>query len=295
MAQPATIFLIGGAALLGYLAVRKRPTPTSSTISAPTMPPFGPSMGPSSGGQYVGAAGYTWPSADKFPTQEAFQAWLRGKGYASSSSGNVRDGATVSAVSSFQRDFNIVRHWLMSQGWGSDVPELSVDGKIGQNTIAAMVAVDATVLPGVSAQSWPVLVTQAKTPTPQPTPTPTPGPGPAPSPQDSDWGDHTLCFAAEGSITDNHYPTPHQLGTMNKMLLATAISQRKPSIVLQLTEGRPEFTVGGHTHDVSLGKTDLQRLSRGQSVTVVTSTENSGLTDALGNPHSHAVSIFCQK
>lgn len=283
--QPSTLFLVGGAALLGYLAVRRTPTSTAETPSPSPYPYPTPGPGPApAGGRYVGAPGFTWPHADKFGTQASFQAWLRAKGYHPSLSGNVRDGATVAAVHSYQRDFNIVRHWLIEQGWQSQIADLSVDGKIGPATIGSMVAVDQNIMPGNNVQSWQALVTQAKG-----------GASPTPTPTQSAWGDHTLCFAAEGSITGNHYPTPHQLGTANKMLLASAISQRQSIVELELTPGRPEYTLGTHTHKVVITKDDLQRLSRGQQVTVQSSIDTSGLTDQFGNPHSHAVTIFCQK
>ena len=279
--QPSTLFLVGGSALLGYLAVRRKPTTPAATPSPYPTP--GPTPGPA-GGKYVGAPGYVWPHADKFGTQAAFQAWLRARGYYPSLSGNVRDGATVAAVHSYQRDFNIVRNWLIEQGWQSEIGKLSVDGKLGAATIGSMVSVDKSLLPGNNVQTWQALVQQSK------------GGGPAPSPSPpSPWGDHTLCFAAEGSITENHYPQPHQLGNANKLLLASAISQRQSLVELELTPGRPQYTLGTHTHKALVNKAQLQRLSRGEQVTVHSSTDTSGLTDQFGSPHSHAVTIFCQK
>lgn len=157
MAVPSTLFLIAGAALMGYLVVRRSPATTSAPGPAPYQ-----GGGGGSGTQHVGAPGYVWPHPDKFPTQASFQGWLSQRGYQPGSSGNVRDGATVAAVHSYQRDFNEVRSWLIAQGWGAIVPRLMVDGMIGNGTIGAMVATDQSILPGNNTQDWQALVAQAK-------------------------------------------------------------------------------------------------------------------------------------
>jgi len=158
-----SLLLIGLAGLLGYLAIRKRKAPEQILPpeppgpEPPPPPPPGP-PGPSQG-HYVGdpSGPFDWPHKDMFSTPLSFQTWLQTHGYPNSMSGNVRDDPTIQAVGTFQNDFNDVRIHLQQKGW-SVPPKLTVDGRLGVNTINAMWNVDTKILPntygGAGGATW---------------------------------------------------------------------------------------------------------------------------------------------
>lgn len=171
-AGPGTILLLAGAAVLGYMAVRrKKPTTTAAVPPGGVAPPNGgaaPDGGTGNGagagtggetGNFVGT-GWVWPRQDKFPTENSFIGWLLGHGYVPGPpDGNVRKPATEGAVMNFQNEFNAVVDYAKDQGWG--VPnKLTVDGKIGTNTINAMIQADT--LMGTAGMGWKQLVAAAQ-------------------------------------------------------------------------------------------------------------------------------------
>ncbi len=72
--------------------------------------------------------------------------------------GDVRKPATEAAVMDFQNEFNAVRDYLKDKNWS--VPNrLSVDGKIGKNTINAFIVSEK--LQGDLGKHWKMIVEES--------------------------------------------------------------------------------------------------------------------------------------
>lgn len=98
-------------------------------------------------GKYVGAKGYTsWPFQTRYPNAQAFIDQLKVMGYNPGSSLTSSKGK--SAIKDFQRDYNRVSEKIIDWAWalfGEDplsggVGKITVDGRLGEQTIHALVA-----------------------------------------------------------------------------------------------------------------------------------------------------------
>lgn len=161
------LLLLGGAALLALGGKKKGGAAAEGDIFE-FVPDedWGGDIHGSGSGNYVGT-GWKWPHQDRFPSERSFGEALMKLGYnpgAINPSFSALSDRVINQVKIFQNHWNIVANYLekrsAAKGVPIPVPRLSVDGKIGANTIEALIR--APKMASVDGKSWGGLVGTAQ-------------------------------------------------------------------------------------------------------------------------------------
>lgn len=161
------LLLLGGAALFALGGKKKGGSAAEGDIFE-FVPDedWGGAIHGSGGGNYVGS-GWSWPHKNQFPSELTFGKRLMELGYSPGGlnpSFSVLSDRAVKQVKIFQNHWNIVASYLekisAEKGVPVPVPRLSVDGKIGANTIEALIR--APKMAKTAGKSWGGLVGTAQ-------------------------------------------------------------------------------------------------------------------------------------
>ena len=277
MATPGTILLIGAAAALGYYAVkgRRKATPDGQAPAGGGGGTSGgttdPSPDPPGTGNYIGGSpNYSWPHKGMWPTAKSLFEWLRDNGYNVNVNGSYRGTLNKAAVTKFQGDYNIVRKATI----------LTTDSKLGKGTVNAMYDVQMEMLPAAAGATWQQIVAVAK------------GGGGGqtdPPPPASGWGNMgNVCVAFISAAGDHNHPgIPHlNLTDGDHAALKNAVKNHHTGVTTVSTMQGHGGQAGSHTHQVKVTEDQKKKLSRGESVAVVTEQTVDG--------HTHTMTIQCQ-